>query len=138
MESALLWYDLYKKLSKSLGLIINPYERFIANSVIYGKPCKIAWYADGNKVSHVEEKVNIKITEKIDKHFGKISVLRGTKHKLLGIDIEFLENGKVLLLMKDYIEKSIALFNKNMDATVSSQENKFLQNVNENEPILNK
>ena len=41
MESALLWYDLYAKNLKSQGLLVNQYDRCIANSTIDGKGCTI-------------------------------------------------------------------------------------------------
>ena len=86
-DSSLLCYNMYTKTLKSLGFIINTFERCIASSVIDAKQCKISWYVDDNKVSHVEEKVNTKITEKIVEHFGELTVSRGAKHKLLGMDI---------------------------------------------------
>ena len=64
MESALLWYDLYSKTIKSQGLLINPYDRFIANITIQDKQCTIMWYVDNNKVSHIDEEVNTKVIEK--------------------------------------------------------------------------
>ena len=76
VESTLLWYDMYTKTLKSLGFIINPYDRCIKNSVIDSKHFTIAWYANVNKVSQVEEKVNTKIIGKIAEHFGEIIVSR--------------------------------------------------------------
>ena len=48
----------------------------------------------------------------------------------MGMDIEFLGNGTVSLLMKDYIEESIASFRIYMDAKVSSPAKNGLQNIN--------
>ena len=42
MAYALIWYNLYTKTLKSLGFIINQYERYIENSVIDDKNIKIA------------------------------------------------------------------------------------------------
>ena len=64
MESALLFYDLYSKTIKSQGLLINPYDRFIANITIQDKQCTILWYVGDYKVSHVDEEVKTKVTEK--------------------------------------------------------------------------
>ena len=63
------------------------------------------WYVDYNKVSHVDEEVNKKVIETIAEHFGNLTVSRGKKHKFLGMDIEFLSDGKLSLFMKDYIEE---------------------------------
>ena len=59
---------------KSHGLLINPYDRCIANSTIKYKQCTISWYVDNNKVSHIDEDVNTKVTEIIAEHFGNLTV----------------------------------------------------------------
>ena len=105
MEYALLWYDLYSKTLKSPGFLINPYDRYIANSTIQYNQFTIAWYVDNNKVSHVDEEVNTRIIEKISERFGNLTVSREKKHKFLGMDIEFLADGKLYLFMKYYIEE---------------------------------
>ena len=67
--------------------------------------------------------------EKISEHFGNLTVSRGKKHKFLGMDIEFLADGKLSLFMKDYIEESIDLFGEKISTKVSSPAKKGLQNV---------
>ena len=42
--------------------------------------------------------------ETIAEYFGYLTVLRGKKHKFLGIGIELLADEKLYLFMKDYIE----------------------------------
>ena len=109
MEYALLWYDIYSKTLKPQGLLINIHDRCIANSTIKYKQYTIAWYVDDIKVSHVDEELNRKVIETISKCFGNLTLSRGNKNKFLGMDIEFLEDGKLSLFMKYYIEKSIDL-----------------------------
>ena len=58
------------------GLTVNPYDRCIAKIIIYGNQCTIAYYVDYNKVLHIDEEVNNKIIDTLDKHFGKITVTR--------------------------------------------------------------
>ena len=82
--------------------------------------------------------MNTKIIETIAEHFGELTVMRGKKQKLLVIHIEFLRNRKLSLFMKDYIEESITLFNKDIYATVYSPEKKGLQNITESSPRLDK
>ena len=72
----------------------------------------------------IDEEVNTNIIETIAEHFSEITVMRGRKQKLLVIHIEFLRNRKLSLFMKDYIEESITLFNKDIYATVYSPEKK--------------
>ena len=59
---------------KSHGLLINPYDRCIANSTIKYKQCIISWYVDNNKVSQIDEDVKTKVTEIIAEHFGNSTV----------------------------------------------------------------
>ena len=54
------------------------------------------------------------------------------------MDVELLVNGKVLLFMKDCIEKPIESFGEALDAKVSSPAKKCLQNINESSPRLDK
>ena len=67
-------------------------------------------------MSHIDEEVNSNIIDTIAENFGELTVTK--EKKLLGMDIDFLGNGKVSLFMKDYIEESIELFNEDLDATV--------------------
>ena len=97
---------------------MNPYYRYIENIIVDEKQFKIAWYVDNNKASHVEKKVNTKRTRKISEHFGRITVSRGTENQLLGMYIYFRKQ-KRIVLMKDYIEESIELFDEILDTTVS-------------------
>ena len=108
MESAILWYNIYAKTLKLQGLVVNPYHRCIESSRIDNKQCAISWYVDSNKSSHVDEHVNTRIIEAAADFFCGITVLRGSKHRFLEIDIEFLGNGIVSLIMKDCIEQSIS------------------------------
>ena len=50
IQSALLWYNLYSKTLVEEGFVINPYDRCVANKVINGNQCTIAFYVDDNKV----------------------------------------------------------------------------------------
>ena len=47
----------------------------------------IACYFDYNNISNIDEELNTKLIDTIAKHFGKLKVSRGKKHKLLGVDI---------------------------------------------------
>ena len=50
------------------------------------------------------------IIEAIAEKFGEIAASKGGKHKFMGIDIEFLGNGVILLSIKYYIEEYITSF----------------------------
>ena len=55
----------------------------------------------------------------VDEHFGELTALRVLKTQVSGNLHKVLGNGKVSLFLKNYIEKPIALFGKELDATVS-------------------
>ena len=131
IKSALLWYDIYSNTLKSQGFLINLYDRCIANITIQDKQCTMPWYVDNKKVSHIDEEVNTKLIETISEHSGNLTVSRGKKHKFLGMDIDFLSDGKFYLFMKDYIEESIDLFVEDISTKVSSLAKKGVQNLNE-------
>ena len=65
IESALLWYSLYKVTLESEGYELNPYYLCIANKVINRKKSTVARYIDDNKASHVDPKVVDALLEKI-------------------------------------------------------------------------
>ena len=64
VKSALLWYDLFNNTLNEMGFVLNPYDPCIANCIIDGSQCTIAWYVDDNKISHVEPAVVTMIIKK--------------------------------------------------------------------------
>ena len=57
LSSALLWYNLYVSILKDLGFELHPYDLGVANKIINGKQCTIAFYVDGNLASHMNDEV---------------------------------------------------------------------------------
>ena len=74
--------------------------------MINGRQCTIVFYVDNNKVSHVDKEVVTDVINEISKHFGELTVSRGTKHDFLGMDIE-IKDCKVFISMKDQITEAI-------------------------------
>ena len=60
------------------------------------KQCTIAWYVNGNKISHMDIKVLDEIHKKIETHFGKMKVRTGDKHVFLGMNLHFNKKDQVL------------------------------------------
>jgi hypothetical protein len=56
VRSALLWYELFAGTLKKMGFELNPYDPCIANKVIEGAQCTIAWYVDDTKISHIKSR----------------------------------------------------------------------------------
>ena len=122
IESALLWYTLYTEVLHKEGFEINPYDRCVANKVIKGKQCTIAWYVDDNILSHVESSVVDSVIDKIEEYFPGLVVERGKNLSFLGMEIEFLEKGKLKLGLVQYIcgmieelEEALAPYRENLD-----------------------
>ena len=60
--------------------------------------------------------MNTRIVEAIAESFVDFTISIGGNQKFLGMDIEFLGNGRISLFMKDYIEEYIASFIEDLDA----------------------
>ena len=75
--------------------------------IIDGKKCTTFWYVDGNKVSHVNLKVNIMIIKTTANMFGDLIITRGKNEKNLDMDIELLDDNKLAIGMKGYIQEAI-------------------------------
>jgi hypothetical protein len=92
--SALLWYELFTGTLKGMGFELNPYDTCVANKVIGGKQCTIAWYVDDNKISNVDPSVVTSIVEKIEERFGKMTVKRGKEHVFLRMHMKYLRKAR--------------------------------------------
>jgi hypothetical protein len=132
IESALLWYNLFATTLQGMGFEINPYDRCVANKMINGKQCTIAWYVDDNKISHVDKDVVTKILDDVKDHFGELVLSRGDKHTLLGMHITMnREKKQVEIEMVDQLKEAIKLFGEEVDDRVTSPATKSLFLVNE-------
>jgi hypothetical protein len=110
VKSALLWYELFTSTLVTMGFELNPYDSYVANIVVDGKQCTIAWYVDDNKISHVDPKVTANVVEQIEERFGKMTITRGKKHVFLGMKIECFENGTASIDMTEYLREAIYEF----------------------------
>jgi hypothetical protein len=138
IESALLWYNLFANTLQKMGFEINPYDRCVANKIINGKQCTIAWYVDDNKLSHVESNVVTEILDKVKDHFGELVISRGDEHTLLGMHIKLnREKKQVEIEMIDQLKEAIELFGEDVDERVTSPATKNLFVVDEKSEQLN-
>jgi hypothetical protein len=103
IKSALvLWYKLCTSTLQEMGFVLDPYDSCIANKMINGKQCTICWSVDDLKVSHVQRSVVVSIIAAFEGKYGKMIVTHGNKHKYVGMDIEFTNDGEAKILMTDY------------------------------------
>ena len=119
IEAALLWYRLYKDTLEKEGFVLNPYEMCIANKMIDGHQCTIAWYVDDNKVSHRNPIVVTNVLNMIGGKFGKLTITRGREHDYLGMKIK-LKNSSFEISMKDQIKEAIETFGEELTGIVTS------------------
>ena len=116
VKSALLWYELFSTTLQDMGFKLNPYDECVANKMVDGKQCTIAWHVDDNKILHIDSEVVSSVIKEIEHKFGKMSVTRGKKHAFLGMDITFNGDGTFSILTKEYLEESIGAFEE-LDGT---------------------
>jgi hypothetical protein len=138
MKSAIIWYNTFTTTLKDLGFRLNPYDPCIANKMINGHQCTIAWYVDDNKISHRDPKVVDSIIAAIEKQHGKMTVCRGLKHVFVGMNIDFLPKGRVQILMKDYLVEAIEDFEEDVTRPATSPACKGLFEVNDKSKPLPK
>jgi hypothetical protein len=139
VQSALLWYELFSSTLQVAGYELNPYDTCVANKMIDGKQCTIAWYVDDNKISHVDDKVVTRTIEMIEGRFGKMTVTRGKEHVFLGMNITFHDDGTVSVKMKEYIKEAIDDFGEDIIRSAATPAKKNLFDVDETaEPLTRK
>ena len=104
-----------------MGFKINPYDPCVANKMIEGTMCTIAWYVDDNKISHKNPKVVDSIIEAIEKRHGKMTVCRRKKHVFVGMDIEFLVDQIVKIMMQEHVREAIDDFGEDVSSGTKHQ-----------------
>jgi Reverse transcriptase (RNA-dependent DNA polymerase) len=77
VKSVLLWYKMFSETLQEMGFVINQYDPCVANCMIEGKQCTIAWYVDDMKISHVNPNVVTDIISKLENRFDKMTVTWG-------------------------------------------------------------
>ena len=143
IESALLWHRLYTEVLEKEGFELNPYDRCVANKVINGKQCTLAWYVDDNILSHSDPKVVDQILRTIESYFPGLVIERGRKLNYLGMELDFYEKGKVKLGTVQYLTNMISElegelkdFDENLDRKYVSPAAKRLFIIDEESPLL--
>jgi hypothetical protein len=138
VKSALLWYDLFSGQLKDMGFVLNPYDPCIANCLIKGKQCTIAWYVDDTKISHVDPTIVTSIIEQLEARFDKMTVTRGLEHTFLGMNIRYTGQGQAIITMKQYLEEALAECGMDITHQAVTPALKDLFDVDEKLPQLSK
>ena len=66
------------------------------------------------KILHIDSKVVDIAIGKIEARFGKTNKRRRKKHTFVGMNIYFMDNGRVKILMKGYLEEIIVVFGEDL------------------------
>jgi hypothetical protein len=136
VKSALLWYELFTGTLTHMGFELNPYDTCVANKIVNGKQCTIAWFVDDNKISHVDSKVVTEVIEKIEERFGKMTVTRGKKHVFLGMKIDYLESRTAEIDMSDYLREGIEEFPEVINSSAATPARRDLYEIDEKSKLL--
>ena len=104
----------WKKLTQQLvqlGFVINPYDQCVANKVVNGSQFTITWHVDDLKLSCVDPSALDAFLDDVNQVFSKESLVvvqKGPRHDYLGISLDYSSPGKVIVDMKQYIDKVLA------------------------------
>ena len=113
IEAALQWYKLFTEVLQKKGFKLNPYDKCIANKMINGNQCSVAWHVDDCMASHKEQHVLEYLGKIMIKHFGEMDIKTGDEHEFLGMTIIFnRRNRTVNIGMNTAVEKIIDDFEK--------------------------
>ena len=129
LMSGLLHYQKFKKALEGRGYELNAYDPCVANKMINGKQHTVSWHVDDLKASHVDPKVNDEFGEWLQKEFGQIKDVTGTrgkKHVHLGMTLDCTTPGEVKIDMMDCVRAMIDECPVELTGTVSTPANDHL------------
>ena len=135
LKSARLFWDHLSNFISKMGFTQNQYDLCVANKVIDGKQCTIAWHVDDLKISHVDEAVVRQVITDLEGEYGKMTVTTGKVHTYCGMDLIF-DDGELRVDMKDYLRDTIAEFPEDCSKTVTTPAAVYLFEVNEEQTKL--
>jgi hypothetical protein len=138
IKSALLWYECFSSCLKGLGFKLNPHDLCVANKLIDGNQCMIVWYVNDCKISHVNSKVVDSIIDQLEEKYGKMTITRSSKHVYIGMELDFLSNGRVKVLMKDHLEECFEIFGEEIKPIFATPASHNLFDIDENAQLLGK
>ena len=139
LQAALLFWEDLTEFLFGEGYKLNPYDPCVCNKVIDGEQSTILWHVDDLKCSHVDPKVNDKLLAILNERYGKeapLTVTRGKVHEYLGMTLDFSVDGKVSVIMKDYIEDILDETPADMNGKAATPAANHLTEVNHDAETL--
>ena len=107
LQGALLWFKLLTSKLIDAGFKLNPCNLCVANKMINGKQCTIAFHVNDNKISHQDPAEVTEAIQILEDEFRKMKAQRGKTHDYLGMEITYHDNKKVSINIKTYLRKAI-------------------------------
>ena len=129
LMSGILFYKKFRKALEAKGHKVNPHDPCVANELINGKQHTVSWHVDDLKGSHIDPKVNDEFQEWLQKEFGQIKDVAGTRgkrHVHLGMTLDHSTPGEVKVDMIDCVRDTIEDFPIELDGKVATAQNEHL------------
>lgn len=133
-------HELYSTVLKEEGFETNKIDKCIVQKYIDGKPCTIGWYVDDNIVRHMNTEVITGLLSKIETKFPGLTIQRGKKLDLMGINFKFRDDRKLLMDTIKYLSGMVKDFEeeigKSLNQTYTTPGSTWLFKVREDSPQL--
>jgi len=108
LKAALQFWTKLRGLLIEWGYKANPYDPCVMNKTVNGKQITVLWHVDDLKISCEHEETINELVSQLDSVFGTeapLTAQRGFIHEYLGMTLDFSDDGKVKIIMDDYLEK---------------------------------
>jgi hypothetical protein len=109
MRASLLFYRKLRKELEDFGFVVNPYNPCVANKDVGdGKQLTVIWHMDGLMAScMVDFELTRLLCHLANIYSPKLMMHKGKKHNYLGVDLEFQQDGRLNVLMVNYLKNII-------------------------------
>jgi hypothetical protein len=137
LKAALLFWKHLTDVLSSWGFMINPNDHCVGNKMINGSQCTVVWHVDDLKISHLDSNVVSEIISKLSGVFGKeapLTINHGKVHDYLGMVIDYSIDGKVKIVMSEYIKGILEEMPSDMDGEATTPAANHLFEVNVDDP----
>jgi hypothetical protein len=111
--SAIIWYRKFHGGLESERFKFNPYDPCFANQPKKGSQQTIIFHMDDLKSSHKDARINDQFDKWLQTKYGehgKVTTHRGKIHEYLGMELDYIEDGKVKIGMIKYVENMLKEF----------------------------
>ena len=121
IEAALQWHKLFTEKLNDEGFELNPCDKCVANKVIDGKQCAIAWHVDDCLAMHEDQGVLDKIGDMMNDRFGETKINKGNEHTFLGMKIKALDGKRMQIDMIDQLKEITQYFEEKTNEIVAEE-----------------